>query len=165
MSEKKEETASFVLRFTQKIFESENGDPQIQWRGHIRHVQTGEETRFTDFGDANQFVQSKLSTLTIQAVEHKSMEEQEGIMAKSIGFWKKVALAAPKLVLDSIKDPKKQVAQIQEQIQDQIQQVGESLGQKLEIDDWRASSKSDFKTIVAMLEKLTAEVQSLKKKK
>ena len=49
MSPKKDETASFMLRFTQKIFNSESGEPQVQWRGNIRHVQGGEEKRFSDF--------------------------------------------------------------------------------------------------------------------
>ncbi|MFN4147866.1 MAG: hypothetical protein ACK4GN_18745, partial [Runella sp.] len=43
MATKKEETASFVLRFTQKIYNNEQGEPQIQWRGSIRHVQGGDE--------------------------------------------------------------------------------------------------------------------------
>ena len=43
MATKKDETASFVLRFTQKIFQNEEGEPQIQWRGNMRHVQTGDE--------------------------------------------------------------------------------------------------------------------------
>ena len=60
MSVKKEETASFMLRFTQKIFHSDNGEPQIQWRGNIRHVQGGDETRFSEFDEVVTFIQSKL---------------------------------------------------------------------------------------------------------
>ena len=52
MANKKEETASFVLRLSQKIFEKEDGDHQVEWRGNIRHVQSGEEARFTNFEDA-----------------------------------------------------------------------------------------------------------------
>ena len=68
MSVKKEETASFVLRFNQKIFHTEEGDPQVQWRGNIRHVQGGDEQRFSEFDEVVQFIQGKLAELTIQAM-------------------------------------------------------------------------------------------------
>ncbi|MFT6206079.1 MAG: hypothetical protein ACJA1O_003706, partial [Spirosomataceae bacterium] len=60
MTNNKEETASFVLRLSQKIYNSEEGEPQIQWRGSIRHVQSGDEQRFANFERATSFMQSKL---------------------------------------------------------------------------------------------------------
>lgn len=172
MATKKEETASFVLRFTQKIYQNEAGEPQVQWRGNIRHVQSGEESRFLAYDDAAEFVQNKLSELTLQAVEDKTPEEQKGILSKSFDLWKKVASSTPKMVIESLKDPKKQVAHIQEQIQEQLHQVTDAigqtledkLGQKIEVDDWRVSSKSDFKSIMKMLEKMSDEIDSLNKK-
>ncbi len=172
MSIKKEETASFVLRFTQKIYESEEGEPQVQWRGNIRHVQSGDETRFSDFDEATHFVQGKLSDLTMQAVVDKTPEEQKGILAKSFDIWKKVAAVTPKLVMESKKDPNKQAAHIQEQIQEQILHVGDAiekkledtLGQKLEMDDWRGASKSDYKNVMKMLEKLSEDMAILNNK-
>ena len=172
MSKKKEETASFVLRFTQKIYHTDDGDPQVQWRGNIRHVQSGDENRFSKFEEATQFVQNKLSELTLQAVEDKTPEEQTGILAKSLDLWKKMAASTPKIVMESLKDPKKQVAHIQEQIQEQIHQVSDAIGQKLEdtlgqkieADDWRVSTKSDYKNIVKMLEQLTTDLVALNKK-
>jgi hypothetical protein len=168
MATKKDETASFVLRFTQKIFHNEDGEPQIQWRGTMRHVQSGSEKNFSKFEDVTQFIQGILTDLTVQAMENKSPEEQKGILAKSFDLWKKVALDAPKMVIDSIKDPKKQAHQIQEQIQEQFSQVGDAFNQKLEdarqkleIDDWRVSSKSDFKTIMKMLEQMSNEISTL----
>jgi hypothetical protein len=164
MATKKDETASFVMRFTQKIYQAEDGENQVQWRGNIKHVQTGDEKRFIAYEDAAGFVKQKLAELTMQAVEDKTPEEQKGILSKSFDLWKKVASATPKLVLESIKDPKKQVAQIQEQIQEQINQAGDAIGQKLEIDDWRISSKSDYKNIIQLLEQLAGEVSALNKK-
>jgi hypothetical protein len=172
MSDKKEETASFVLRLNQKIFESENGQPEIQWRGNIRHVQTGEESRFSNFEAAKDFVQNKLSDLTLKAVENKSEEDQKGIISKSFDFWKKVASATPKMVLDSIKDPKKQVTNLQDQIQEQIANLGESIshkiedriGQKIEMDDILGSSKSDTKKILTMLNQLSEKIELLNEK-
>lgn len=168
---KKAETASFVLRFTQKIYNNDQGEPQVQWRGNIRHVQDGAEKRFTDFEDAITFVQQKLSDLTLQAVEHHTPEEQKGILAKSFDIWKKMTADAPKLVLDSLKDPRKQVANIQEQVHNQLQHVGEMVNQRIEdaiqqrmdkVDEWRGVSKSDYKQLVRMLEQLTEEVAELR---
>ncbi len=172
MATTKDETASFVLRFTQKIYKSDEGEPQIQWRGNIRHVQSGEEARFSDFANATEFVQGKLADLTQKAVEDKSPEEQKSVLSKSFDLWKKVATAAPKIVMESIKDPKKQAALIQEKLQEQMHQVGDAIeqkiedtiGQKIEIDDWKVSSKSDLKNVMKMLEKLTEEMASLNKK-
>ncbi len=160
MSQKIDETASFVLRFTQKIFEDEQGESQVQWRGNIRHVQGGEEKRFSEFDDVVEFIQTKLADLTIQAMKDKSPEEQKGILSKSYDLWKRMAAAYPKIVMDTIKDPKKQVSQIREQ----ITHVGETIGQKLEIDTWRTSTKSDFKEIMNTLEQLTENLAVLNKK-
>ena len=72
MPTKKEETASFVLRFTQKIFQNEKEESEVQWRGNIRHVQGGEEKRFSEFKEVVDFIQEKLADLTILAMEEKS---------------------------------------------------------------------------------------------
>jgi len=164
MANKKEETASFVLRFNQKIFNNESGEPQVQWRGNIRHVQGGEEKRFSEFDEVVKFIQTKLADLTIVAMEDKTPEEQKGILAKSFDLWKRMATDAPKMVLETIKDPKKQVAQIQEQIQEQLSQVKEDIGEKLEIDSWRGSSKADYNKLLELLENMNGEIAALNKK-
>lgn len=168
MAAKKEETASFVLRFTQKIYNSESGEPQVQWRGNVRHVQGDDEIRFSEFEDVSKFIQGKLADLTIHQMEDKTPEEQKGILSKSFDLWKKMAVDAPKLVMDTIKDPKKQVAQIQ----DQINQMGEAvthkieerIGQKLEIDEWRAASKNDYAAIMEKMEEMSKAMVALGKK-
>ena len=165
---KKEETASFVLRFTQKIFQDSDGKPGVQWRGHIRHVQGGEEKRFSEFEDVASFIQTKLADLTIQAMEDKSPEEQKGILSKSFDLWKKMAFEAPKLVVDTLKDPKKQVAQFQNQI-NQVgevisQKIEERVGQSLEIDEWRAASKNDCNNLVEMMGKMANSIEALSAK-
>jgi len=93
------------------------------------------------------FIQEKLTTLTKEATSDKTVEEQEGIIEKSLDIWKKVRATGPKLILDTLKDPKKQVNQLQGQIQDQLAHVSEEISSKVEIDQWRAASKSDFKQV------------------
>ena len=175
MATKKDETASFVLRFTQKIFQNEQGEPQLQWRGNMRHVQSGEEKNFSKFEEVTQFIQTTLTDLTVQAMEHKSPEEQKGILAKSFDLWKKMAMETPKIVMDSIKDPKKQAnhikEQLQEQFQEQLHQVSDAFNQKLddakqklEVDEWRGASKSDFKSMMKLLEQMSMEINTLNEK-
>ena len=154
MSHKKEEMASFLIRFRQMIFDNESGEPQVQWRGQIRHIQDGDEKRFSEFSEVIEFVQDKLSELTIQAMEDKSPEEQKNILTKSLNLWKKVASTAPKRLMDTIKDPKGQVAQIQEQIQEQIHEVGESIGQKLDIDVLKRFTGQDYEEIMSKLDQI-----------
>lgn len=153
-----------MLRLTQKIFNNENGEPQVQWRGNIRHVQGGDEQRFSQFDEVVTFIQSKLADLTIQAMEDKPIEEQKGILSKSFDLWKKMALEGPKMVMETIKDPKKQVAQLQDQIQDQIHHVKDEISQKLEIDSWKRASKSDYNEILQKLDALSVEISSLNEK-
>ncbi len=172
MPEKKEETASFVLRLSQKIYKSDEGEPQIQWRGNIRHVQSGDEIRISDYNAATEFVKNKLGDLTQKAVEDKPEEEQKGILSKSFDFWKKVASEAPKMVMETIKDPKKQAAHIQEQITEQFQQIGDNLehkieerfGKKIELEDIFGSTKSDSRKILEKLVDMSEQIVALNKK-
>ena len=168
MPVKKDETASFMLRFTQKIFQNEEGESQVQWRGNIRHVQGGDEKRFSEFDDAVNFIQGKLAEMTIQQMEDKSPEEQKGILSKSFNLWKKMALSGPKMVMDTIKDPKKQIEQVQNQIQGQVeaiqQKVENRIAQNVDVDEWRGVSKSDHKSMMDLLEKMSKEISALNKR-
>ncbi len=172
MANKKEETASFVVRFTQKIFQSEEGEAQVQWRGNIRHVQGGDEQRFSEFNNAVEFIKTKLADLTQKAVEDKPLEEQKGILSKSFDLWRKMAKDTPKMVVDTIKDPMKQISNVQSQVQDQISQVKdnitqtfeEKIGKNLEIDEWRGTTKSDYKNMMGLMEKMAEEISRLNDK-
>ena len=109
MTKKQEQTASFLVRFQQRIFE-ENGESEVQWRGKISHVQDGEEQRFSDFNDALSFMQQKLGELTEEATKHESSEEQESIIHKSLSMWKTIKDVGPKVIRNTLKDPKKHLA-------------------------------------------------------
>lgn len=160
MATKNEETASFVLRLSQKIFETEDGEASIEWRGNIRHVQSGDETKFSNFEDAQQFVQQKLDILTMNAVEGKPESEQKGILSKSFEFWKKMASTTPKLVMESIKDPMKQAGHIQEQLQEQFHHISDIVGQKIEDTLGVHPSKSE---IIEKLDHLSQQIEKLQK--
>ena len=137
-------TASFMIRFTQQFFEDNTGEENVQWRGKISHIQGGKEKNFSELEDALSFIQENLTSLTLSSTSHKTKEEQDGLLSKSFDIWKKMAKNAPKMMMETIKDPQAQVANIKEQLTD----VGEEIGQKLEIDSWRTASRSDIQNIL-----------------
>lgn len=163
MAKKTDQTASFMVRFTQQLFE-EDGQSNVQWRGKISHVQGNEEINFTEFKDALSFMQKRLQVLTEVATAGKPELEREGLISKSFDIWKKVAQTGPKMIIDTIKDPKKQVSQIQEQIQEQMSVLGDEISTRVGIDDWRTASKNDYKSIINNIEALQNDMKSLHKK-
>ena len=163
MAKKQDQTASFMVRFNQKIFE-EDGEPKVQWRGKISHVQGGNDKNFSDFNDALTFMQEKLAELTNEATEGESDERREGILKKSFSMWKTMKEVGPKMLMETIKDPKKQISNIQDQIQDQISNISDEISQKVQIDQWRNASRSDFHDIQNSIADLSKEIKALSTK-
>lgn len=163
MNKKQEQNASFMVRFNQQIFE-ENEEAKIQWRGKITHVQDGEEKRFSDFNDALVFMQNKLASLTEEATKHESSEKQESILDKSLSMWKTIKDVGPKVIRDTLKDPKKQLSHLQDEIQDKITIIGDEISEKVQINEWRNASRSDFNKIQNQIESLSTEIKRLSKK-
>ena len=163
MTKKQEQNASFIVRFNQRIFE-ENGDSKIQWRGKVTHVQDGDEKRFSDFNDALTFMQNKLAELTEEATKHETSEKQESILDKSLSMWKTIKDVGPQIIKDTLKDPKKQLSHLQDEIQDKISTFGEEISEKVQIDEWRNASRSDFNKIQNQIESLSKEIKKLSTK-
>ena len=163
MTKKQDQTASFMVRFNQRIFE-ENGESSVQWRGNISHIQDGDEKRFTDFNDALSFMQKKLAELTEEATKHETSEKQESILDKSLSMWKTIKHVGPKLIKDTIKDPKKQLTNLQDEIHDKISTIGEEISEKVQIDQWKSASKSDFQKIQSQIKNLSSEIKKLSSK-
>ena len=82
---------SFVLRFTQDLWQDENGEPKVQWRGHINHVQGDEEIPFTDFKEALQFIQKQLQQLTQHAFPNADAQTMKKLLAESAKIWEQFA--------------------------------------------------------------------------
>jgi len=163
MSKTQDQTASFMVRFNQKIFE-EDGESAVQWRGKISHVQGGVEKNFTDFNDALTFMQEKLANLTKEATKDKTTAQQEGILQKSLYMWKTMKEVGPKVLMETIKDPKKQLSQFQDQIQGQISSIGEEISEKVQIDEWRNASRSDYKKVKKSINELSEQIKLLSDK-
>lgn len=118
--------ASFVLRFTQDVWREAGGEPRVRWRGHIRHVQSDAEARFTDFADAVAFIQGALAQLTLDSVAGDSAENQAQAMTDSLRLWERFTADYAGLVARSME-------QTLRQTQDYQRQVGENLTRSLSL--------------------------------
>jgi len=119
------ETTSFMVRFTQKIFEDKTGNKDVQWRGRISHIQGGDQQTFTDFHDALTFMQDHLAEMTIKNTEHVAPEEQDGILSKSfeplatmkeIDTWRSATKSDFKNVMDELSRVSRQVADLNKKV-------------------------------------------------
>ena len=158
---KNDQTASFLLRFTQMMYEDEKGKADVQWRGKITHVQDNDQKNFSEMKDVIDFIQTKLSQLTLDSIEEDmSPKEKEGILNKSMDIWKRLAKSYPKMVVDAIKDPKAQVSQIQ----DQLTSRAEDLSNRLQLESYKPTSKSDIHELSDQISELAGLVGKLQKK-
>ena len=94
--------ASFVLRFTQEQWRDPQGEPRVQWRGHIRHVQGDEEVRFTDFAEAVTFIQRYLMQLTLNSLPGGDQMEQEKVLHESLKLWEQFATSYTNMMFDAM---------------------------------------------------------------
>lgn len=156
MAVKPDQTASFMIRFQQKIYEDQ-GESKVQWRGKVTHVQGGEDKNFSDFNDAMTFIQKTLTQLTLDATTSHSKEQQEGILKKSLSLWKTVAKEGPKMFMETIKDPKKQV----DHFKDQFTEFSEEMMDKVPVDQWRSASKADIQELQYTMNTLAKQIAAL----
>ena len=79
-----------------------------------------------------------------------------------------MAVAGPKMVMETLKDPKAGVEHIQEQVsqvvQEQREQVEEFVSNKIDPDAWKPATKADLRTLMESVAKLSDEVAALSRK-
>ena len=113
--------ASFVLRFTQDLYADEGGESRVRWRGHIRHVQSDTEARFTEFADAVAFMQQRLATLTMNAVADRSPDDQRQALADSFQLWERVTSGYATYMLDAFSQTMAKSEAVRQQVGEQIE--------------------------------------------
>ena len=79
-------------------------------------------------------------------------------------MWKTIKDVGPKVIRDTLKDPKKQLSHLQDEIQDKITIIGDEISEKVQINEWRNASRSDFNKIQNQIESLSTEIKKLSKK-
>jgi hypothetical protein len=164
--------ASFMLRFTQDLWQDENGEPKVQWRGHINHVQGDEELPFTDFTEALLFMQKQMQDLTLQAFPTSEPAAQEKLLAESFKVWEQFSANYAQMLRQAMEQGLQHTHQFQ-------QQMGAAFAKAFDL--WTPPSfrgaqapaggtpAADLHSLIANLtaqvESLSAQVASLQKPK
>ncbi|GAB4579022.1 MAG: hypothetical protein Fur0022_17590 [Anaerolineales bacterium] len=112
------QVASFLLRFTQDMWQDENGEPKVQWRGNIHHVQGDKDIPFTDFTEALLFMQKQLQDLTLQAFPAADAQMQEKMLAESFKLWEQFAASYSKMLFQAMEQTIQRSQEIQHQVGD-----------------------------------------------
>lgn len=147
--------ASFVLRFTQEVWRDAQGEPHVQWRGHIRHVQDDEEDRFTDFAEAVAFIQRYLTQLTLETLAGGQTMNQEQVLQESFKLWEQFASSYAEMMLAAMGRAVKQSQTFREQIDQATRRA---------LKAWPFPFQSDQGQVVEALNALQAQIQALTEK-
>ncbi len=115
--------ASFVLRFTQDLWRDTGGDPRVEWRGHIRRVQDGEELRFKDLTEAMNFIQNSLMQVTANAMPKEDQTYRDKAMRESLRMWEEFATNYTSLFVNAVETSVKQSEELQKQVSETVEQV------------------------------------------
>lgn len=113
--------ASFMIRFAQERWRDARGEPHVQWRGFIRHVQGDEEIPFTDAAEAIAFMQKHLAQLTKDALPNATKSEQEKLMRESVKLWEQFAASYNHAVTDAMERTMKQSQAFRQQMDEAVQ--------------------------------------------
>ena len=144
--------ASFVLRFTQKLWQDTQGEPHVQWRGQIHHVQGGEEYRFTDFAEAVAFIQRYLMQLTLDAVSGDETMSRDKVVQESFKLWEQFASSYTDMMFQAMEQAVKQSEVVREQFDE---------AQATALKAWQLPLQSDQSSVVEMLNTIQTQLQIL----
>jgi hypothetical protein len=157
MVEDQRNIASFTLRFTQHLWEDPQGEPHVQWRGQIRHVQGDEQLTFTELTDALQFIQRHLTQLTLDATAGDNKMDQDKVLHESFKLWEQFASTYSNIMFDAMERTIKQSEALKEQ-------MDEAVGQALKTWQVPTSSTKEQDKILEAIDELNAQVKALTKK-
>jgi hypothetical protein len=149
---KSHNVASFVLRFTQEMWQDTQGEPHVRWRGHIRHVQGDEEERFTDFAEAVTFIQRYLTELTADSFAGDEGASQEKVFNESFTLWEQFASSYSNMMFQAMEQTVKQSETVKEQLDEATKQA---------LSAWQLPGHPDQKKILEALNSIQAQMQTL----
>jgi hypothetical protein len=152
MQKSQQNIASFVLRFTQELWQDGQGEPHIQWRGQIRHVQGDDEVRFTDFAEAVAFIQRYLTQLTLNALPGEETMNQGKVLHESFRLWEQFAATYTNLMVSSMEQTLKQSEFFRKQMDESVKQT---------MSAWQLPPATKEKEILESLKQLQAQLQIL----
>lgn len=154
--------ASFVLRFTQELWQDAQKEAHVRWRGYIRHVQGHEENRFTDFAEAVSFMQRHLTQLTMDTLAGDKNMSQDKVFNESFKLWEQFASSYTDMMFQAMEQSLKQ----SEAFREQVDGVRESATKAWQF-PFQTNQEELLKTVDALrmqVEALSNKVADLEKK-
>ena len=152
MSETQRDVASFMIRFTQDMWRNTAGDPELQFRGRINHVQGDEEITFTDFSEAVRFIQEHLAQLTLDALPGDSKMDQEKALRDSFKLWEEFTNSYSSMMFDAMERTIDQSETIKRQMDEAV---------KESMKTWQPQMKAEEDQIAAALASLSVQIEAL----
>ena len=147
--------ASFTIRFTQHLWRDSEGEPKVQWRGQIRHVQGDEQITFTDLADALQFIQHHLTQLALDATSADEQEDQEKVLHENFKIWEQFASSYSNIMYAAMERSMDQSEVLKAQMDEAMYKA---------LNAWQTPASSDQEQVITALSELSAQIQTLKAK-
>ncbi|MDX1520712.1 MAG: hypothetical protein R3264_03720 [Anaerolineae bacterium] len=159
---KNQNIASFMLRFTQELWQDAEKEPHVRWRGHIRHVQGNEENRFTDVAEAIGFMQKHLTELTLDTLSGDEPVSQEKVLQESFKLWEQFASSYANMMTQAMEQGLKQSETFRAQMSEARQQALKAW--QLPFTGNQADLLETVTALQQQVEALTTKVEALEKK-
>ena len=144
--------ASFVLRFTQELWQDTLGEPHVRWRGHIRHVQGDEEERFTDFAEAVTFIQRYLTELTVDSLAGDESARHAKVFRETFKFWQQFASSYSNMMYQAMEQTVRQSETFKDHMDEATKQA---------LNAWQLPGQLNQEKILEALNSLQAQIQTL----
>jgi phage-related protein len=147
--------ASFVVRFTQHLWKDPQEEPHLQWRGHIRHVQSDQEAHFSDLNEVLSFIRQQLTQLTMEATEGITETEREKVLDQSFKLWEKLASSYSEMVSEAMVQTFNQSESFKKEVDTAVTKA---------LQAWGSPVESESAAIANAIEKISNQVQALANK-
>jgi polyhydroxyalkanoate synthesis regulator protein len=95
-----QDMVSFVLRFVREAGEEQ----EARWRGMIKHVQSNDETHFSQFAEALEFMQAHVNEVVNKAFADKTEAHMESPFMETTRLWGEYMPQYTQLMLNTVKE-------------------------------------------------------------
>lgn len=109
-----------MIRFTQHVWQDENGAPHVNWRGNVKHVQGEQDAHFTDFSEALSFMQAELRAITEESVRAFKPQQASAGMQEGMKIWEDVTKRYTSLWMEAWQKSMSGAQQIREQVDETL---------------------------------------------
>ncbi|MEJ2262140.1 MAG: hypothetical protein P8X95_01755 [Anaerolineales bacterium] len=152
MTESQRRIASFVVRFTQHLWNDPQEEPHVQWRGRIRHVQSDQEANFSELNEVLTFIRQQLTQLTLEATEGRAETEREKVLGESFKLWEELASTYSEMVSDAMLQAFKQSESFKTEVDAAVAKA---------LQAWGSPVKSERVAIAEAVERINIQVRDL----